>query len=233
MTLQYYYPLFPPFPWHRCIALPASWLPQKTLPGSLFFFRTPAPAPQVVPVCTRLMTSAPPVCICGCKNSKVVTQNEKCFPSGYVVFSILTTTPQRRRMNVEEEEVVLEILCETSFDWQHSVTVPKSSAFYWLLNSLIFWQISSPACCLSSLGYWDIVKKQQKKHLACYPRGTGTQDERSSSQFSADGLVAERRLLQPWVSFWPWWPEFWSCVPDYFLSCCWLLRPTAWLTDGK
>ena len=75
----------------------------------------------------------------------------------------------RRWMNVEEEEVVLEILCETSFDWQHSVTVPKSSAFYWLLNSLIFWQISFPACCLSSLGYWDIVKSQQKKYPAQYP----------------------------------------------------------------
>lgn len=178
--LQCYYPLFPSFPWHGCIALPASWLPQKTLPRSLFFLRTPTPAPQVVPVCTRLMTSTPPVCICGCKNSKVVTQNEKCFPSGYVVFSVLTTTPQRRRMNVEEEEVVLEILCETSFDWQHSVTVPKSSAFYWLLNLLIFWQISSPACCLSSLGYWDVEKKQQKKYPAHYPHGTGTWDECSS-----------------------------------------------------
>lgn len=153
---------------------PASWLSQKTLPGSLLFLRTPASAPQVVPVCTRLMTSTPPVCVCGCKNSKVVTQNEKCFPSGYGVFSILTATPQRRRMNEEEEEeVVLEILCETSFDWQRSVTVPQSSACYWLLNSLIFWQIFSPACCLPSLGYWGIVKNQQKKHLRATPTAQG------------------------------------------------------------
>lgn len=53
------------------------------------------------------------------------------------------------------------------------------------------------------------------------------------SQVSADGLIAEGWPLQPSGSFWPRWPEFWSCVSDYFLSCCWLLRPTARLTDGK
>lgn len=165
-----------------------SWLPQKTLlPRSLLFLRIPTPAPQVVPVRTRLMTSAPPVCIFGCKNSKEVIQNEKCFLSGYVVFSILTTTPQRRWMSVEEEEVVLEILCETSFEWQHSVTVPESSAFYWLPNFLIFWQISSPSCCLSSL---DIGEKPTKGkgntwHILPVARG----HECSSSQFSADGLL--------------------------------------------
>lgn len=166
-----------------------SWLPQKTLPRSLLFLRIPTPAPQVVPVRTRLMTSAPPVCILVCKNSKEVIQNEKCFPSGYVVFSRLTTTPQRRRVSVEEEEVVLEILCETSFEWQHSVTVPENSAFYWLPNSLMFWQISSPSCCLSSLGYWWKTNKRKREHLARSPVARG--HKRSSSRFSAD------RLLQP------------------------------------
>lgn len=147
------------------------------LPGSLFLFRTPSPAPQVVPVCTRLMTWTPPVCICGCKNSKVVTQNEKCLPSGYVVLSILTTTPQRRRMNVEEEEVVLEILCETSFDWQHSVTVPKSGAFTSSWIHLSFGK-SPPQPAASPP--WDSVKKQQKKRPARYPCGTGMRDERGS-----------------------------------------------------
>lgn len=88
----------------------------------LLFLRTAAPAPQVVPACTTSMTSAPPFRLRGCRNSKVVTQKEKRFPSGCVVFSILTTTPRRRRMNVEEDEVVLEILWETSLSdsilWQ-------------------------------------------------------------------------------------------------------------------
>lgn len=81
MMLQCYYPLFPPFPWLWCISTACN----PDIPRILFL-RIPSPAPQVVPVRTRLMTSAPPVCIFGCKNSKVVTQNEKCFPSGYVVF---------------------------------------------------------------------------------------------------------------------------------------------------
>lgn len=161
--LQCYCPVFPSFPWLWCICTACnSDFPRRHFPGASFFLRIPTSAPQVVPVRTRLMTSAPPVCIFGCKNSKVVTQNEKCFPSGYVVFSILTTTPQRRRMSVEEEEVVLEILCGTSFEWQHSVTVAESSAFHWLPNSLIFWQISSPSCCLSSLGYWGKTNKRKR-----------------------------------------------------------------------
>lgn len=211
MMLQCYYPLFPPFPWLWCISTACN----PDIPRILFL-RIPSPAPQVVPVRTRLMTSAPPVCIFGCKNSKVVTQNEKCFPSGYVVFSILTTTPQRRRMSVEEEEVVLEILCKISFEWQHSVTVPKSSASYWLPNSLIFWQISSPSCCLSSLGYWWKINKRKREHLEHSPCGTGTQ------------MQLESVLCSPLRrTFWPQWPEFWSRVPDYFLICCWLLRPVA------
>lgn len=167
------------------------------LPGNLFFPGTAALAPQVVPVGTSLMTSAPPVCICGCKNSKVVTQKEKCFPSGYVVFSILTATPRRRRMSVEEEEVVLEILWETSLDWQRSVTAPESSASNWLLNLLIFWQISSPACCLSSPGYWAIVKRQQKKLPMDAGMAQGVGWRQGWRQLSAEPLAAERWLQQP------------------------------------
>lgn len=200
-----------------------SWLPQKTLSGSLLFLRISTLAPQVIPVRIRLMTSNPPVCIFGCKNGKVVTQNEKCFPSGYVVFSILTTTPQRRRMSMEEEEVVLEILCKTSFEWQHSVTVPESSAFYWLPNSLIFWQISSPSCCLFSLGCWGMVKNQQKEKgtPGTFPPWHG---DTKAAQVSSQQMGSCSPLGR---TFWPQWPEFWSCVPDYFLSCCWLLRPIA------
>lgn len=165
--LQCYYPLFPSLPWlwYICTAWNSDF-PRRHFPGASFFLRIPTLAPQVVLVRTRLMTSAPPVCIFGCKNSKVVTQNEKCFPSGFIVFSVLTTTPQRRQMSDEEEEVVLEILCKTSFEWQHSVTVPDSSAFHWLPNSLIFWQIFSPSCCLSSLGYWWKINKRKREHLA-------------------------------------------------------------------
>lgn len=217
MMLQCYYPLFPSFPWLWCFCTACN----PDFPSrSLLFLRVPTPAPQVVPVRTRLMTSAPPVCIFGCKNSKEVIQNEKCFPSGYVVFSILTTTPQRRRMSVEEEEVVLEILCETSFEWQHSVTVPESSALYWLPNSLIFWQISSPSCCLSSLDIGEKPTKGKGNTWHVPPWHGDTNAARVSSQQMGSCSPPRR-------TFWPQWPEFWSCVPDYFLSCCWLLRPIA------
>lgn len=208
--------LFPSFPWLWCICTACnSDFPRIHFLGASFSLRIPTPAPQVVPVCTRLMTSAPPVCIFGCKNSKVVTQNEKCFPSGYVVFSILTTTPQRRRMSVEEEEVVLEILCKnfswvTAFcdsSWKHCFSLaPK---FSYLLANLL------PDLLPLLLGI--LVKNQQKeKGTPVMFHGTET-----PMQLEMGSCSPLRR------TFWPQWPEFWSCVPDYFLSCCWLLRPIA------
>lgn len=204
------------------------------LPGSLFLLRTPTLAPQVVPVCTRLMKGTPPVCFCGCKNSKVVTQNEKCLPSGYIVLSILTTTPQRRRMNVEEEEVVLEILCETSFDWQHSVTVPKSSAFYWLLSSLIFRQISSPASPPWDTETLQRNNKRNTRQGAPVAPGGGMNAAWGSglSWWAGDGAtapaavrvilapVARILIMCPWLR-----PELLLTFKTYCMANWWKIKP--------
>lgn len=175
--------------------------PEDTSWEPLVSLRNPAPAPQVVPVCTRLMTSTPPVCICGCKNSKVVTQSEKCFPSGYVVFSILTTTPQSGRMHVEEEEVVLEVLCKTSFDWQHSVTVPKTSQIHLSFGKSPPQPAASPRRDTETL-YTN--NKSSTWHTP--PCGTRAQDKCSSRLASQQMDVAQWWLQQPSESFWPWWP---------------------------
>lgn len=165
----------------------------------------------------------------GAKNRKAVTHNEKLFPSGSAVFNRSATTHQTRRMEVAEGRLFGGFLRETYFDWRLSVVVTKISAFYWLPNSHIFFQLASTQPAAVADPAWD-TETLGKKHTKTAKRNRAERQVSSKSACKAVKASAAFRISLARVTriliMCPWlFSELLLTFKTYCMANWWKIKP--------